>query len=151
MSSDLPDIWSEWWRDMSWPTKRQHTMTKTKTHITYRKLRHLTSSDDLTFRVFSNGAIIGTCDICNTDYNTDNWEPGLMTIFVTWQLIVTLDSIRNSCDVYRDIYVWKINININMIWAHLHFLSKLFDWDFFFHTDPHYYSLRSSVLKPARR
>ena len=23
-----------------------------------------------------------------------------MTIFVTWQLIVTLDSIRNSCDVY---------------------------------------------------
>ena len=22
-----------------------------------------------------------------------------MTIFVTWQLIVTLDSIRNSCDV----------------------------------------------------
>ena len=35
-----------------------------------------------------------------TDYNTDNWEPGLMTIFVAWQLIVTLDSIRNSCDVY---------------------------------------------------
>ena len=25
---------------------------------------------------------------------------GIMTIFVTWQLIVTLDSIRNSCDVY---------------------------------------------------
>ena len=44
------------------------------------QLRHLISSDDLTFRVFSNEAIIGTCDICNTDYNTDNWEPGLMTI-----------------------------------------------------------------------
>ena len=29
----------------------------------------------------------------------DNWEPEFMTIFVTWQLIVTLDSIRNSCDV----------------------------------------------------
>ena len=25
-----------------------------------------------------------------------------MTIFVTWQLRVTLDSIRNSCDVYID-------------------------------------------------
>ena len=48
----------------------------------------------------SKGAIIGTCDIWDTDYNTDNWEPGLMTIFVTWQLIVTLDSIRNSCDVF---------------------------------------------------
>ena len=24
-----------------------------------------------------------------------------MTIFVTWQLIVTLDSIRNSCDVFN--------------------------------------------------
>ena len=45
------------------------------------------------------GAIIGTCDIWDTDYNTDNWEPGFMTIFVTWQLIVTLDSIRNTCDV----------------------------------------------------
>ena len=54
---------------------------------------------DISFRVFSNGAIIGTCDICDTDYNTDNWEPGLMTIFVTWQLIVTMDSICNSCDV----------------------------------------------------
>ena len=39
------------------------------------------------------------CDIWDTDYNTDNWEPEFMTIFVTWQLIVTLDSIRNSCDV----------------------------------------------------
>ena len=47
---------------------------------------------------YSKGAIIGTCDILDTDYNTDKWEPGFMTIFVTWQLIVTLDSIRNSCD-----------------------------------------------------
>ena len=42
------------------------------------------------------------CDIWDTDYNTDNWEPEFMTIFVTWQLIVTLDSIRNSCDVFCD-------------------------------------------------
>ena len=46
---------------------------------------------------------LGTCDIWDTNYNTENWEPGLMKIFVTWQLIVTLDSIRNSCDVYPDI------------------------------------------------
>ena len=45
--------------------------------------------------------LFSTCDIWDTDYNTDNWEPGFMTIFVTWQLIVTLDSIRNSCDVFR--------------------------------------------------
>ena len=32
-------------------------------------------------------------------------KPGLMTIFVTWQLIVTLDSIRNSCDVLH--LVWS--------------------------------------------
>ena len=40
-----------------------------------------------------------TCDIWNTDYNSDNWEPEFMTIFVIQQLIVTLDSIRNFCDV----------------------------------------------------
>ena len=44
-------------------------------------------------------AILVTCDIWDTDYIPDNWEPEFMTIFVTWQLIVTLDSIRNSCDV----------------------------------------------------
>ena len=43
--------------------------------------------------------ILVTCGIWHTDYIPDNWEPGLMTIFVTRQLIVTLDSIRNSCDV----------------------------------------------------
>ena len=34
-----------------------------------------------------------------TAYNSDNWEPEFTTIFVTWQLRVTLDSIRNSCNV----------------------------------------------------
>ena len=47
--------------------------------------------------------ILKTCDIWDTDYNSDNWEPEHMTIFVTWQLIVTLDSIRNSCDVFTNI------------------------------------------------
>ena len=37
-----------------------------------------------------------TCDIWDTDYNSDNWEPEFMTTFVTWQSRVTLDSIRNS-------------------------------------------------------
>ena len=43
--------------------------------------------------------ILEICDIWDTDYSSDNWELEFMTIFGTWQLIVTLDSIRNSCDV----------------------------------------------------
>ena len=43
--------------------------------------------------------IQGTCDNWDTDYNSYNWEPELMTIFITWQSRVTVDSIRNSCDV----------------------------------------------------
>ena len=42
------------------------------------------------------------CDVWDTDYNSDNWEPEFMTIFATWQLRVTLDSIRNSCDVFLE-------------------------------------------------
>ena len=38
-------------------------------------------------------------DIWDTDYNSNNWEPEFMTIFGTWQSILTLDSICNSCDV----------------------------------------------------
>ena len=43
----------------------------------------------------------GTCDIWDTDNNSENWEPESMTIFVIWQSIRTLDSIRNSCDVFQ--------------------------------------------------
>ena len=43
-----------------------------------------------------------TCDNWDTYYNSENWEPGFMTFFITWQLGVTLDSIRNSCDVLRN-------------------------------------------------
>ena len=35
-----------------------------------------------------------TCGLWDIDYNYENWEPEFMTIFVTWQLRVTLDSIR---------------------------------------------------------
>ena len=48
--------------------------------------------------------ILQTCDNWDTDYNSYNWEPEFMTIFVMWQSRVTVDSIRNSCDVsYREL------------------------------------------------
>ena len=53
-----------------------------------------------------------TCDIWDTDYNSDNWEPEFMTIFVIWQLIVTLDSIRNSCDVWNYNLGWEAGSEI---------------------------------------
>ena len=77
------------WEDMTWPTKTK-AMTKTKTNTFWEHLLR---------------AILETCDIWDTEYNSDNWEPELMTIFVTWQLIVTLDSIRNSCDVWCQSYM----------------------------------------------
>ena len=40
--------------------------------------------------------VLETCDIWDTDYSSDNWETEFITIFGTRQLIVTLDSIRNS-------------------------------------------------------
>ena len=103
----LWDIWSEWWGDMTW----QNNSTDPPTYLS------------IFLRVHPQDAILETCDlydICSewwgdltwpkktlrccdiwdTDYNTDNWEPEFMTIFVFWQLIVTLDSIRNSCDVF---------------------------------------------------
>ena len=49
-------------------------------------------------------AILVTCDIWDTDYIPDNWEPEFMTIN-TWQLRVTRDSIRNSCDVSYLLFV----------------------------------------------
>ena len=58
-------------------------------------------------------AILETCDIWDTDYNSDKWGPEFMKIFATWQLRVTLDSIRNSCDVYKMFNVnwkWKDNL-----------------------------------------
>ena len=40
----------------------------------------------------------------NGTINIILWEPGFMTIFVTWQSIVKLDSIRNPCDVFLPHY-----------------------------------------------
>ena len=86
-----------------WPSNLVNTSDKSQKKI----------QDKEYFSVFSNGAIIGACDICDKDYNIDNWEPWLMTIFVTWQLIVTLDSIRNSCDS-REIKNWVLELK--MVW-----------------------------------
>ena len=55
------------------------------------------------------------CDIWDTDYNTDNWEPEFMTFFVTWQLIVTLDSIRNSCNVFSSFF--QMQLLERFVWA----------------------------------
>ena len=71
---DLWDIWSEWWGDMTWPKKDKEKDKDKEQWL--------------------------TCDIWDTDYNWDNWEPEFMTIFVTWQWRMTRDSILNSWDVY---------------------------------------------------
>ena len=80
---DLWDIWSEWWGDMTWPKIYPATNIPTQLPTSFTK--------------HPQGAILETCDLWDTDYNSDNWDPEFMTIFVTSQLRVTLDSIRNSC------------------------------------------------------
>ena len=57
--------------------------------------------------------ILQTCDNWDTDYNSYNWEPEFMTIFVTWQSRVTLDSICNSCDVLlcHLVLLWNLFYN----------------------------------------
>ena len=39
-------------------------------------------------------------NLCEVVDISDSWEPEFTTVIVTWQLRVTLDSIRNSCDVF---------------------------------------------------
>ena len=77
---------------------RRHDLTKKKTKtMTNTETKTMTKTN--TFREHLQRAILETCEIWDTDYNFDNWEPEFMTICVIWQLRVTLDSIRNSCDV----------------------------------------------------
>ena len=66
---------------------RRHDLTKTSEEL------RMLSTVTLHCRVTK-------IDIWDTDYNSDNWEPEFMTICMTWLLRVTLDSIRNSCDVF---------------------------------------------------
>ena len=85
-----------------------HDLTNKKTILktnTMKKTKTMTKA----FREHPERAVLDTCDLrlntWDTDYISDNWEPEFMTIFVIWQWIVTLDSIRNSCDV------WVYNLN----------------------------------------
>ena len=73
---------------------RTYDLTKKKT---MRKTKTIRKKN--TFKEHLQRAILVTCDIWDTDYIPDNWEPEFMTTFVTWQLRVTRDSIRNFCDV----------------------------------------------------
>ena len=119
---DLWDIWPEWWGDMSWPKKKTITKTNMKTKT-------------MTYLV--------TCDIWDTNYNSDNWEPEFMPIFVAWQLRVTLDSIRNSCDVFilafpnspEAFLFWRLNCTLvyftkTCLWWRKKWLNPLCKWPF---------------------
>ena len=66
--------------------------------------------------------ILEIYDNWDTDCIYDNWEPDGMTIFVTWHFRVTLDSIRNSCDVwsvpvYRAYAIFKLCKFIQILWT----------------------------------
>ena len=81
----------------TWPDQNNtYLPTFIPTHLPTYPPTYLPAS----FTEHPQGAIPETCDLWDTDNNSDNWEPEILTIFVIWQLIVTLDSIRNSCDVY---------------------------------------------------
>ena len=99
-----------------------------------------TETIETIFDNFKN-TLLETCDIWDTNYSSDNWEPEFMTIFGTWQLIVTLDSICNSCitDIFRDSGFWTLPFwlltNVNFLandikWraVGLHFLFVLKSW-----------------------
>ena len=62
------------------------------------------------------------CEIWDIGYNSDNWEPEFMIIFVIWQSIVTLDSIRNSCNVFLIAPLANGFVSTDMQWGGI-------DWD----------------------
>ena len=111
----LWDIWSAWWGDMTWPKNSTYPPTYLSTYLRAHPQDAILETCDL-YDICSEWwgdltwpkKALRCCDIWDTDYNTDNWEPEFMTIFVNRQLIVTLDSIRNSCDVFCMIRLfWK--------------------------------------------
>ena len=57
------------------------------------------------------------------DFNSDNQEPEVMTIFVTWQLRVTLESIRNSCNVSHSI-TKNVQMETRVTYAQVELTSK---------------------------
>ena len=77
----------------------------------------MTKNKTITATKTMTNAILETCDIWDTGYNSDNWEPQFMTIFVTWQLRVTLDSIRKLfvIDTYQNMPI-SLLPSSNTIW-----------------------------------
>ena len=107
---DLWDIWSEW-HDLT----NKKTMAKTNTKTKKIPDQHIDKYKD------KDKVQWLTCDIWDIDYNWDNWEPEFMTLFVTWQLRVTLDSIRNSCDVFLMFWI------LSSLWLLIH-LFRVMSW-----------------------
>ena len=83
----------------------------------FRFLTIFTSTDNLTildnfgqflqFWIILTMIIPETCCLWDIDYNSDNWEPKFVTLFMTWQFRVSLDRICNSCDVS---FHWMKNV-----------------------------------------
>ena len=94
----------------------KNTITKTNT-----------MTKTITLRQHLQRAILSICDIWDTDYIFDNWEPEFMTIFANWQLRLTLDSIRNSCDVFSETIdtIWKNSLKNSV--QKMHEKSTSFD------------------------
>ena len=72
-----------WWGNMTWPSLWQFWQLLTfldnfQRFLTILKIRTIAVAI-LTIEK----TILETCDIWDTDYNSDNWEPEFMTIFVT--------------------------------------------------------------------
>ena len=100
----LPDVWPSMASvrpfSWNWSSSYYHTL-----HLSFAQLhivQFLTIFDksEIVKTMTMTMIILETCGLWDIDYNSDNWELEFMTIFVTWQLRVTLDSICNSCDVY---------------------------------------------------
>ena len=97
---DLWDIWSEWWEDKY--KDNDHNFQKQSLRLAAFETfvqsdegiwpDQQKDNDTDKYKDKNN-------DIWDPEYNSDNWETEFMTNFVFWQLRVTLDSIRNSCDV----------------------------------------------------
>ena len=99
---DFWDRWSKWWGNMTWPTIWQYLTMLIIVDNFY--------SCWYNYDNYWNFLKIFTTKSQQHEQrqwqrqswdNSDNWETEFMTIFVIWQLIVTLDSIRNSCDVWQ--------------------------------------------------
>ena len=97
----LTDSLTDWgyfyfWHTKSDPWDLKMTMKMTMT-VTMRMTMTMTMTSETSETYVK--TILQTCDNWDTGSYSYNWEPEFMTIFVTWQSRVTLDSIRNSCDV----------------------------------------------------